>query len=300
MGESESVWSLFQFPADGDPSTSSYLVERLAVIGVDPVALIRLFRDEPEGSRKRALLIALGDFPVSAAWAGERDGLSKELLTLYRNHLDPGLHGVLDWLLRQRWEKAAEVAGIDAELASVVRGRVAARVVFGAVPVPGVAGAMGVACGPLLPAPGASRDRDWYVNGQEQTYTVVRRPKEFTLGSPATEPGRIPVNEPAHRKQIGRSFAIATKEVTVEQFLRFKPKHSLVKHYSPDRDSPAIDMTWYEAVGYCNWLSEKEGIPENQWCYERNADGKYGEGMKIKRDHLKLTGYRLPTEAEWE
>ena len=51
---------------------------------------------------------------------------------------------------------------------------------------------------------------------------------------------------------------------------------------------------------YCNWLSEKEGIPEDQWCYEQTAGGKYAAGMKIKRNHLKLTGYRLPTEAEWE
>jgi hypothetical protein len=106
-------------------------------------------------------------------------------------HPDPGLHGAIDWLLRQRWGKAAELAGIDAELGSVSRGRVAARAVFGGVPVPGFVGVMGVACGPLLPAPGVGHDRDWYVNGEGQTYAVVRGPVEFTLGSPGTEPGRF-------------------------------------------------------------------------------------------------------------
>ena len=299
LGESESVWPLLRFPADGDPSARSYLVERLAGIGADPLALIRRFRDEPEVSGKRALLIALGDFPVSAVWAGEREGLAKELVTLYREHPDPGLHGAIDWLLRQRWGKAAELAGMDAELGLVSRGRVAARAVFGGVPVPGFGGVMGVACGPLLPAPVVGHDRDWFVNGEGQTYAVVRGPVEFTLGSPATESGRF-ADETAHPKRIGRSFAIATKKVTVEQFLRFRPRHRWTERYSPDRDSPAVAVTWYDAAEYCNWLSEREGIPPDQWCYEPNKGGKYAEGMQIKEGHLKLTGYRLPTEAEWE
>jgi formylglycine-generating enzyme required for sulfatase activity len=123
---------------------------------------------------------------------------------------------------------------------------------------------------------------------------------EFTLGSPASEPGRFEVNEPAHRKRIGRTFAIATKEVTVEQFLRFRPNHSWLNHYSPGPDTPAVAMTWYQAAEYCNWLSAREGIPPDQWCYEPNKEGRFDEGMRMKVGHLKLTGYRLPTEAEWE
>ena len=53
-------------------------------------------------------------------------------------------------------------------------------------------------------------------------------------------------------------------------------------------------------MAYCNWLSEQEGIPKDQWCYEPNDKGEYAEGMKIPADFLQRTGYRLPTEAEWE
>jgi formylglycine-generating enzyme required for sulfatase activity len=58
-------------------------------------------------------------------------------------------------------------------------------------------------------------------------------------------------------------------------------------------------VTWYEAVHYCDWLSQEEKIPREQWCYDPKG-GVYGPGMKAKDKFWELTGYRLPTEAEWE
>ena len=49
-----------------------------------------------------------------------------------------------------------------------------------------------------------------------------------------------------------------------------------------------------------SWLSDKLGIAKEQWCYEPNPSGVYGDGMTIKAKALALEGFRLPTEAEWE
>ena len=57
---------------------------------------------------------------------------------------------------------------------------------------------------------------------------------------------------------------------------------------------------WYDAVMFCNWLSRKEG---RKACYERTGkkdiqpDNTEHEAWRLVAD---ATGYRLPTEAEWE
>ena len=61
----------------------------------------------------------------------------------------------------------------------------------------------------------------WYVNGQGQMMVVIPGPVEFVMGSPPTEAGRQD-HEMQHKERISRTFALAAKPVTVEQFRQFE------------------------------------------------------------------------------
>ena len=68
---------------------------------------------------------------------------------------------------------------------------------------------------------------------------------------------------------------------------------------------PVEGVTWYDSVWYCNALSEKEGLTKAyniEVTEVKQASGKtgyyiYGANVTLNKN---ATGYRLPTEAEWE
>jgi formylglycine-generating enzyme required for sulfatase activity len=67
------------------------------------------------------------------------------------------------------------------------------------------------------------------------------------------------------------------------------------KQWSPGEDTPINAVSWYDAARYCDWLSEQEKVPKDQWCYEPNAKGEYAEGMKVKPNYRRRAGRnRMP------
>jgi len=55
--------------------------------------------------------------------------------------------------------------------------------------------------------------------------------------------------------------------------------------------NPTENVSWYEAISFCNLLSQKAGLSE---CYSISSDG------ETVVCNWESNGYRLPSEAEWE
>ena len=66
-------------------------------------------------------------------------------------------------------------------------------------------------------------------------------------------------------------------------------------------DHPVHFVTWYESVKWCNARSEKEGLTPAYYTDSSYSTVYRTGSVNIQNDRVRWdTGYRLPTEAEWE
>jgi len=129
--------------------------------------------------------------------------------------------------------------------------------------------------------------------------TARFEPGAFTMG------GEKDADEfPAHPVRISRPFELGTTEVTqgwFEEVMGFNPAATKGRDWRGDTRGgdcaghgvgpklPVTCVTWTEAIGFCNRLSQREGLTP---AYSSGPDGWTW--------NLDADGYRLPTEAEWE
>lgn len=111
---------------------------------------------------------------------------------------------------------------------------------------------------------------------------------------------------PEHAVRLDR-FAMSRYEVTFAQYDRFCVETG--RPLPPDQgygrdDRPAGCVNWYDALEYCNWLSEKRGRAPCYGIDKANPDpdntNVYDDQRWTIRWNREADGYRLPTEAEWE
>lgn len=288
-----------------DPSVRAYVIDRLPSSGaIQAQAVANRLRAAKDAGERAALILSLGGFTEQQLPQAKRKTLGTILIGIYRTDPDAEVHSATDWLLRHRndhpgpaaffqedypflhsnqgasqprpeWEQGAALSAIDRELTGI-----------------------------------SSPKRDWAIDAEGHTMVVIRPVEAFQMGSPADEPRRN-AGEGLHTVRIPRNYAISNKEVSVAQFQHYLDDtglnskwHEALKQRFPlntdkfttSKEYPQFATIWYDAAAYCNWLSKRDGIPHEQWVYPDEI----GPGMVMPADYLHRTGYRLPTEAEWE
>lgn len=114
----------------------------------------------------------------------------------------------------------------------------------------------------------------------------------FTLGAGRREQGRR-ADQVERQVQLQRPFYLGVHEVTNAQYRRFQRGHSSSHAGGKTLDlaaQPVVRVSWTEAARFCNWLSREAGLKP---FYQERGGGIAGVDAAA-------TGYRLPTEAEWE
>lgn len=108
------------------------------------------------------------------------------------------------------------------------------------------------------------------------THFVWIPPGRYVMGTPTTEVQRRTNEGPQTRMGMSRGFWMSRYEVTQAEF---ESVMGFNGSFFTGADLPADQVSWEEAIGYCQKLTLRE-----------RAAGRLPEGLV----------FRLPTDAEWE
>jgi serine/threonine protein kinase/formylglycine-generating enzyme required for sulfatase activity len=250
-----------------DPVQRTTFIDVLPAWHGDVTRLATYSQTRSDAALWSGLCLGVGGIPSGQLTASERNAWKPVLTQWYETASDGGTHSAAGWALRQ-W-------GFEA---------------------------------PALSATSQSSEgRQWLVTSLGMTLLKIN-PGVFVRKDQTPEAKEQTV-------QLTRAFFLSDREISVGQFQQFMSDANYPKGEKPEKwpgaepaisatpDHPVQQVNWYDAVLLCNWLSRKEGRTA---CYERT-----GKKEKVKlgnseyeRDVWQVvadaTGYRLPTEAEWE
>lgn len=130
----------------------------------------------------------------------------------------------------------------------------------------------------------------------------------FKMGSDATDRDQQS-DEVLHEVSLS-SYEISVSPITFYQYSLYCESadiglKSRTPYWGRCGDHPVVNVSWYDAVEYTNWLNVQEGYSA---VYDIERELNSDPANRVSNDILKwkveynpgVRGYRLPTEAEWE
>lgn len=260
---SESDGILEQLTTAPDPEFATQFAHQAERRGVPGPLIAGMLTEAPTAESRYHLLMALGNYGRESFTTPESfAGVQEHLLDLHSHDPDPAVHSAAFWLDR-RWDSRTEGVGHAAPYDPTGR-------------------------------------RGWFTGTPHTTRLAfsVFRPGTLLSGSPETEQERSSYESPQRPTRITRSFALCTAQVTrgaFEEFMAETGRRGLpdISEWSDKPVEPVVAPTWYESADFCEWLTSRIGAHDRSDPYGTDTD-----------DHAVLSpgwsGFRLPTEAEWE
>jgi serine/threonine protein kinase/formylglycine-generating enzyme required for sulfatase activity len=292
QGAREEIFEVFR--VSNDPQSLTEFVGRCRARGVTPTELLECLdvavdRNDEE-SVIYGLLAALGEYTLEELPAARREPIVKRLLGWYANHRSSAIHAASGWLLRH-WNCRDEAYRIDQKAVPYDAGREWFTL--------------------SIPA-SSEQDADTFY----MTFVVIP-PGEYPLRAiipsyrgndilVAPDGGSVTVPSAyVHPVRVSRRFAILDREITFAEFEASGTSGFRNPKWATPENRAVVGPSWYDAVHYCRWLTQRRGLSEANQAYQNRAslDSSQLTAEGFPKDlpvRFDRPGFRLPTVVELE
>ncbi len=233
-----------------------------------------------QDSFRSGICLAIGSVSIDSITRNAKQAWQPLLTHWHENAIESGTHGAAGWTLR-KWN----------------------------LPLPDIASTT---------AP--VDEKNWHINGLGMT--MLKIPAGSFMRNTGKTSRKVSFEDRVFQEQVvtlTRPFLLSDREITVGLFQEFieDPNYAAEEKptgwtggdpaHIPTARHPAPEISWYDAVQFCNWLSRREDLQpyyQRTGATEKCLDFKTGKNVEVQRKAWRqiasANGYRLPTEAEWE